>query len=145
MGSARLSSELHASPSQSTTSPSIPSVCLHLSHRVITGPVAFPFMILPTQIASKSASKPEKRTLTQSLQKKREAKCCATVAHGAEKGARHWRHRTRSELQFFFSSVLLPQKETEGAGINHADDCAAHNEQCLLENWGFLKQTGENV
>lgn len=34
MGSARLSSELHASPSQSTTSPSIPSVCLHFSHCV---------------------------------------------------------------------------------------------------------------
>lgn len=33
---------------------------------VITGPVAFPFMmILPTQIASKSASTPEKRSLTQ--------------------------------------------------------------------------------
>lgn len=71
MGSARLSSELHASPSQSTTSPSIPSVCLHFSHIVITGPVAFPFMmILLTQIASKSASEPEKRTLTEYLQKK---------------------------------------------------------------------------
>lgn len=66
MGSARLSSELHASPSQSTTSPSIPSVCLHFSHSVITGPLAFPFMmLLLTQIASKSATKPEKRTPTQ--------------------------------------------------------------------------------
>lgn len=70
--------------------------------------------------------------------------CYATVVHGAENEARHWRRRNGSELLFFFSSALLPQK-TEGAGIHHADNCAVHNEQCLLENGGFLKPTGANL
>lgn len=105
------------------------------------GPVVFPFIvILLTQIASKSASKTVKKD-TKSL--KREAICYATVVHGAENDARHWRHRAQSELLFFLSSVLLPQR-TEGAGINHPDNCALHNAQRLLENQGFLNQTGEN-
>lgn len=44
----------------------------------------------------------------------------------------------KSELLFFFFSVLLPQR-TEGDGINHADNCAPHNEQCLLENQAIFK------
>lgn len=105
---------------------------------VVTGPVVLPLIvILLPQIAlffSHPASKTENKTQAV-ITGQNEALCYVTVVHSAANETRHWRWRRRkqSELLFFFSSLLLPQM-TEGAGINHADNCVPHNERCRLEN-----------
>lgn len=47
---------------------------------------------------------------------------------------------TENSQSCCFSSLLFCfHRGQRGAGINHADNCATHNERCLLENQAVFK------